>query len=365
MPPRPKWTDAQVADFEQFCDKGSIHCVDQTWAKAWNVFLTNSALAQQHKDTGEGVFQKHFHQKRKDMKAAKLGIAETPKPKCECASPCASRHRNGMLTPRLHCCFPVLLPAFFSPPDNDEVTIKKPEEATVTPATTVTGKAFVQRCAEKLLGPDEAKENMPPPVDDVVIPALSCGNESVLAAATASNDPIMNSLDDLEDSTVDQKMWTPIHSMGEFRDHNMSRKLFLCVLMPSGITQSGQVRTQISQDLTRVELCLNPSGLFCDACRSHADCFPKGKESTQIKKDNHKRVSTHNEFLEATGHKPRSPLKWHANIVLPEKARADRFERKVHKVCPIAQARVSCLDVLVESSTHQEDEAHVECCDEV
>ena len=150
----------------------------------------------------------------------------------------------------------------------------------------------------------------------------------------------------------DSLTFTPMSLVGSFTDHDMPKKQFVNVALPSGITTKKCVKVSMSDDLTSVVLMVLMPSLMTDSYLLHKDtmeggvCPPTNKEAI----NRNLRVKNCNEVLADIGHKHDEPVWWKAVINLEEPACSNKFVRKKFKHCDSTGCLVLCLDVMVEDS---------------
>ena len=148
-------------------------------------------------------------------------------------------------------------------------------------------------------------------------------------------------------------MTTIMSLMGSFTDHDMPKKQFVDVVLPSGITSEKQVKVSMSDDLTSVVLMVIMPALMTDSCLLRKDTMeigvsPSDKESV----DRNSGVKNCDEVLAGIGHKHDETVWWKAEIALEEPACSNKFVRKKFKHCDSTGCLVLCLDIMVEDSNH-------------
>ena len=164
-----------------------------------------------------------------------------------------------------------------------------------------------------------------------------------------------------DNSLCDMKLvWTPMYVTGTFKDYDMSRKQFVYIVMPSGISDHRvQVEYGLSNDLTSVYLNVLMPGLLVDAHKLHSDTFVGDFNLLSTDEINRNvRVMTYNDILSGllgTGAN-KGGLKWASTIPLEEPAANNSFVRKKWKKCSATKCLVLCLDVLIEDSNYMKED---------
>ena len=150
--------------------------------------------------------------------------------------------------------------------------------------------------------------------------------------------------------------FNPIKLMGTFTDADLSKKIFLNILMPSGVTDPSQVRVSITEDKETVKLMVLSPSLLSNGYKLFKDTMPNKGEglSDELINENVK-VLSYNSLLADIGFKHGSQEWMTATIKLPEAVCYNQFTRKKFIRCSTTHCLVLSLDLLVKGSNFFEE----------
>ena len=174
-----------------------------------------------------------------------------------------------------------------------------------------------------------------------------------VASATTASSTSMTAGRNRRDEALS---FSPIKLMGIFTDSDLSKKIFLNILMPSGVTDPSQVRVSITEDKETVKLMVLSPSLLSNARLLFKDTMPDRGEGLSDEQINQNvRVASYNSLLADIGFKDGSQEWMTATIKLPEAVCYNQFTRKKFIRCSTTHCLVLSLDLLVKGSNFFEE----------
>lgn len=159
---------------------------------------------------------------------------------------------------------------------------------------------------------------------------------------------------------ADEKlMWHPVSISGVFKDHDLSKKMFCNILLPSGIVDPGKIKMLIVENSSKLKIVIAMPSIMQNSYALHKDTFVTAKPTDKEINQN-LRVANYNEALENIQAVKGEKVWWTAYIDLPTAVCTSKFLCKKYFYDNKTHALVACVDMLVEDSTYIQDKESFE-----
>ena len=195
---------------------------------------------------------------------------------------------------------------------------------------------------------------MPKVVDKV---PSSAGKSSTSTRSVLAPDDTDDSEDDVS-IVMPVLSFVPIYTKGVITASDMSKMGFLNVNLPSGITDTDQVKDYFNELMTHYVIRVSMPTFLCNSFKLLRDTFPQGGKDLSGKEEvvhQNSRVTAYNKNLDSISHRSGQPVWWKASIKLPLPATSRKPLRKKFLVCEKTNCLVLCLDYVIEDSNFLEE----------